>query len=71
MYKLFEHLVLNKINTIIDANIIKEQTGFRAGKSCTSQVLKMAQHIENGFEKKMITGAVFIDLTAAYNTSKP
>lgn len=28
----------------------------------------MTQHIENGFEGTMITGAVFFDLTAAYGT---
>jgi len=68
MYKLFERVVMNRINTTIDANIIQEQAGFRAGKSCTSQVLNITQHIENGFERKMITGAVFIDLSAAYDT---
>lgn len=68
MYKLFERLVMNRINTMIDVNVIKEQMGFRAEKSCTSQVLNMTQHIENGFEGIMITGAVFIDLTAAYST---
>lgn len=68
MYKLFERVVMNRINTTIDANIIQEQAGFRAGKSCTSQVLNITQHIENSFEEKMITGAVFIDLSAAYDT---
>ncbi|KAE9535011.1 hypothetical protein AGLY_008303 [Aphis glycines] len=47
-----------------------EQAGFRAGKSCTSQFLNITQHIENGVEEKMITGAVFIDLSAAYDTTK-
>ncbi|KAF0737198.1 Uncharacterized protein FWK35_00020508, partial [Aphis craccivora] len=55
MYKLFERVVMNRIKTTIDANIIQEQAGFRAGKSCTSQ-------------GKMITGAVFIDLSASYDT---
>lgn len=68
MYKLFERVIMNRINTTIDANIIQEQAGFRAGKSCTSQFLNITQHIENGFEEKMITGAVFIDLSAAYDT---
>jgi len=46
MYKLFERVVMNRIKTTIDANIIQEQAGFRAGKSCTSQVLNITQHIE-------------------------
>jgi len=68
MYKLFERVIMNRINTIIDANIIQEQAGFKAGKSCINQVLNITQHIENGFEGKMITGAVFVYLSAAYAT---
>ena len=26
------------------------------------------QHIEDGFEKRLVTGAVFVDLSAAYDT---
>ena len=36
--------------------------------SCCSQVLNLTQHIEDGFELGQITGAAFIDLTAAYDT---
>ena len=42
--------------------------GFRPGKSCCSQVFNLIQHIEDGFELGQITGAAFIDLTAAYDT---
>ena len=45
-----------------------EQAGFRSGKSCTSQLLNLTEHIEDGYEKRMITGAVFVDLSAAYDT---
>ncbi|XP_050066097.1 uncharacterized protein LOC126555181 [Aphis gossypii] len=51
-----------------DDKLIKEQGGFRPGRSCTGQILGLTQHIENGYEKKKITGVVFIDLTAAYDT---
>lgn len=37
-------------------------------KSCTSQILNLTKNIEDGFETKKITGAMFIDLTAAYDT---
>ena len=26
------------------------------------------EHIDDGYEKRLITGAVFVDLSAAYNT---
>ena len=37
-------------------------------KSCTSQLLNLTEHIEDGYEKRLITGAVFVDLSAAYDT---
>ena len=46
----------------------KEQAGFRRGKSTVDQVVLLTQNIEDSFEAKKKTGAVFIDLTAAYNT---
>ena len=49
-------------------NLIKEQARFRPGKSCTSQLLNLTQHIEDGYQRGMITGAAFVDLSAAYNT---
>ena len=67
-YKLFERLILNRIAEHVDAKLIAEQAGFRAGKSCTSQLLNLTEHIEDGYEKRLITGAVFVDLSAAYDT---
>ncbi|KAL4154014.1 hypothetical protein QTP88_001847 [Uroleucon formosanum] len=67
-YKLYEKLILNRLKIFIDDKLIKEQGGFRPGRSCTGQILGLTQHIENGYEKKKITGVVFIDLTAAYDT---
>ena len=49
-------------------HLIKEQAGFRSGKSCTSQLINLTQHIEDGYEKGMITGTAFVDLSAAYDT---
>ena len=67
-YKLFERLILNRIAEHVDAKLIPEQAGFRPGKSCTSQLLNLTEHIEDGYEKRLITGAVFVDLSAAYDT---
>lgn len=68
LYKAFERMILERIASSIDENLIPEQAGFRPGKSCCSQVLNLTQHIEDGYEKKLITGAAFIDLSAAYDT---
>ena len=44
--------------------------GFRSGKSCTSQLLYLTQHIEDRYKEGMITGTAFVDLSAAYDTVK-
>lgn len=67
-YKLFERLLLSRLTSLIDPILIPEQAGFRPVKSCSNQTLKLTQHIEDGFELKKITGAVFVDLSAAYDT---
>lgn len=67
-YKLFERLLLNRLTAAIDPKLIPEQAGFRPAKSCCNQTLKLVQHIEDGFEAGMVTGAVFVDLSAAYDT---
>ena len=60
-YKLFERLILNRIAEHVDAKL-------RPGKSCTGQLLNLTEHIEDGYEKRLITGAVFVDLSATYDT---
>ena len=67
-YKLLERMILNRLLPIADEKLIPEQAGFRPGRSCTGQILKLTQHIEDGFEKGMMTGAIFVDLSAAYDT---
>ena len=67
-YKLFERLILNRIAEHVDAKLITVQAGFRPGKSCTSHLGNLTEHIEDGYEKRLITGAVFVDLSAAYDT---
>ena len=68
LYKLLERMILTRLQCKIEHKLIPQQAGFRPGKSCCSQVLNLTQHIEDGFELGQITGAAFIDLTAAYDT---
>ena len=63
-----ERLILSRLQEKIDDKLIKEQCGFRPGKSCTGQVLNLTEFIEEGFQKGMVTGVVFVDLSAAYDT---
>ena len=68
MHKLYERLILNRIAQSVNRHLIKEQAGYIPGKSCCSQLLNMTQQIEDGYHRDMITGAAFVDLTAAYDT---
>ena len=50
---------------------IKTQAGTclrRIGRSTCDQVAALTTFIENGFQQNLKTGAVFLDLTAAYDT---
>ena len=67
-YTLYERMILNRIAPVVEQRLIKEQAGFRTEKSCTRQLLNLIQHIEDGYQRGMITGAAFVDLSAAYDT---
>ena len=67
-YKLYERMILKRIAPVVEERIIKERVGFRTGKSCTSKLLNLTQHIEDVYQRGMITGAAFVDLSTAYDT---
>ena len=67
-YKILERLIYARVKPLIDPLLPKEQAGFRRGKSTVDQVVLLTQKIEDSFEAKKKAGAVFIDLTAAYDT---
>ena len=52
----------------MEPKIIPQQAGFCEDISTTGQLLNLTHHIDNSFEKRLVTGAVFVDLSAAYNT---
>ena len=67
-YKILERLIYAHVEPLIDPLLPKEQTGFRRRKSIVDQVVLLIQNIEDSSEAKKKAGAVFIDLTAAYDT---
>lgn len=67
-YKLLERMLLNRLGPVILESVPAEQAGFRPQRSCADQVLSLTTHIEAGFERQLKTTAVFVDLTAAYDT---
>ena len=67
-YKILERLIYARVKPLIDPLLPKEQAGFRRGKSTVDQVVLLTQNIEDSFEAKKKAGAVFVYLTAAYDT---
>ena len=70
-YKILERLIYARVEIeieIIDPLLPKKLAGFRRGKSTVDQVVLLTQNIKDSFEAKKKAGAVFIDLTAAYDT---
>ena len=65
-YNILERLIYARIEPIVDPLLPGEQAGFR--KSTVDQVVLLTQNIEDSFEAKNKAGAVFVDLTAAYDT---
>ena len=59
---------LARVEPLIDPLLPKEQAGFRCGKSTVDQVVLLTQNVEDSFEAKKKAGAVFVDLTVAYDT---
>ena len=68
LHKIFDRLIYARVKPLIDSLFPKEQAGFRRGKSTVDQVVLLTQNIENSFEAKKKAGAVFVSLTAAYDT---
>jgi hypothetical protein len=67
-YKLLERLVLQRISPTVEAALSPDQAGFRKNRSTCDQVCALTTYIENGYQQNLKTGAVFLDLTAAYDT---
>lgn len=66
--KLLERLIYNRVCDGIGKLTPPGRAGFRKDRSSADQVLALTNHIENGYQRNLKTGAVFIDLTAAYDT---
>ena len=67
-YKILDRLIYARVEPLIDPLLPKEKAGFRHGKSTVDQVVLLTQNVEDSFEAKKKAGAVFVDLTAAYDT---
>ena len=61
-------MIYTRVEPIVDPLLPREQAGFRRGRSTVDQAVLLTQNIADSFEAKKKAGAVFADLTAAYDT---
>ena len=67
-YKPLERIALQRISPTVEGLLSPDEAGFQKGWSTRDQVAALITFIENGFQQNLETGAVFLDLTAAYDT---
>ena len=68
MLQLLERLALQHISPTVKGLLSPDQVGFRKGRKTCDQVAALTTFIKNGFQQNLKTGAVFLDLIAAYDT---
>ena len=67
-YKILERLICASVEPLINPLLPKEHAEFRRGKSTVDQIVLLTKNTEDFFEAKRKAGAIFVNLTAAYNT---
>ena len=64
-----EQVIFVRITPIIESILPLEQTCLRQRRSTLDQVARITDDVEESFDMGQVTGAVFLDLTAAYDTA--
>ena len=57
-----------RIYPIVDQLLPHDRSGFRQGRSTVDQEARLTESNGHAFDSKYVTGAVFLDLTVAYDT---
>ena len=70
--KLFERMFADRLIHLAETNnwLSSYQAGFRRGRSCEDQILRMVQAIDDGFQKPKMERSVLVllDFSAAFDT---
>lgn len=67
--KIYEKIILTRLNEWSDSNNIipPEQHGFRKRHSTNHQLLRVTDYITEGFNRRQATGALFLDVSKAFD----
>jgi hypothetical protein len=68
MLKLLERIILQRIQSLIEAATPVLQAGFRKHRSFTKHLMALTTHIETGYQRQLKKGVVFVNLSTAYDT---
>lgn len=68
--KVFERLILQRINVFIEQNDCLQNTlfGFRSHHSTVHQLVRVTKHIQFGFDLKQSTGSILFDGEITFDT---
>jgi len=66
--KVYEKVILSRLETAIAGILPDEQFGFRAAHSTTHQTLRVAELVTAGFNRRQYTGALLLDVSKAFDT---
>ena len=67
-YKILKKFIHSRVEPIVHSLLPREQAGLRQGRSTLDPTVLLSHNIEGSFEAKKKAGAVFVNLTAAYDT---
>lgn len=67
-FKLYDRLILQRIQTNLDSKLVSQQEGFRPGSSCRAQILNPTEYNDASFEIEHKRGITLVDLSAEYDT---
>jgi len=65
--KVFEKIILNRLQPALAGHIPNEQFAFRAAHSTEHQTLRVAEFITKAFNERAYAGAIFLDVSKAFD----
>lgn len=67
--KIFERILLSRMNIVLEDNSIipEHQFGFRHGRSCALQLLRLTNFIKSNLRSKKSVGMLSVDLKSAFD----
>ena len=67
VHKIFERIIYNRINSILDKFIPDYQYGFRKKRGSADQLLRFISSIQDAKNKKLHVGILFLDIKKAFD----